>query len=212
MPGTAGYLTTVKRGGTPTAFSDEPMSLASGRTYQVVDPVKRVWDRDLAPTVYDDGVEVDSADIESLDYLFGRVTFASGYSVAGPVTVDGQYMPLAPVGGANSYKLNLGGDVLDDTDYDSAQASGGHRSKRYGLLDVSLTLSRWEDLSRDFSDLLLSGQAVLIEVRPGGGDLTARGWYVIESDNWSGDVAALETGEIGFLLDGDSAADFGWNE
>ena len=45
----AGYLTTVKLGGTPVALSAEPMTNTSGNIFQITDATRRVLDRDVVP-------------------------------------------------------------------------------------------------------------------------------------------------------------------
>jgi len=203
----AGYLTTVRRGGTSTAFTDEPASLVSGKTYQIDDITKRIWDRTVAVTVYDDGVQVDSADIDTIDYLFGKVIFADSYTVTGPVTIDGNYLPTEVVAQANGYDLNQSSTVLDDTDYETAQANGGFRSRQLGMHDVNVTIRRFNDLTKTFADLLANRTPVLIEIRPGGSGDYFRGWFVPESVNASGDIDALETEELSFQLDADKTSD-----
>lgn len=210
----AGYLTTVKRGGTSTAFTGEPASLVSGKTYQIDDATKRVWDRTVTPTVYDNASPVDSANIESIDYLFGKVTFVAGYTVTGPVTIDGSYIPMQVVAQANSYNLNQSSTVLDKTDYETAQANDGYHSRQLGLHDVNVTITRFHDVTKTFADLLANRTPILIEIRPGGSGDYFRGWFVPESVNASGDLDALEQEELSFQLDDDTsdAQAFNWGQ
>lgn len=212
MPAVAGYLTTVKLAGTPTALSDEAMTNTSGNEYQVTDTTRRVLDRDTVPTFEDTGVSpqaIDASDITSIDYVFGKVVFAT--SKTGPVVVKtGNYLPLTNVAGSHSYGLNLGGDVLDDTDYPTANANNGQRSRILGIRDVSLTIARWDQGTSEFYTALQNRTPLLIEVRPGGAGDFARGWYVPESEDRSGDVSSLESADLSFQLDGSLTADFGW--
>lgn len=201
----------MKRSGTSTSFTDEAASLVSGQTYQISDEAKQVWDRSVPVTVKDDGVEVDPTDIAHVDYLFGKVTFAPGYSVSGPVTISGSYLPMQTVAGAYSYTLNQTIDVLDDTDFEHAKTTG-HRSRTYGLHDVSVSLSRWDDLSKDFITTAEAGEAVVLEIQPGDGNRKFRGFMLVESAGRSGDVSALEEEELSFQLDGDGAGKaFSWD-
>jgi hypothetical protein len=48
----------------------------------------RLWAPDQPKTIYDNGIAVVAANIASYDYPNGIVTFASGYTVIGPVTAD----------------------------------------------------------------------------------------------------------------------------
>jgi len=210
--GSPGWKATVKRSGTSTQFTDEAASLVSGKTYQIDDETKQVWDREQPVTVKDNGVLVDSSNIEFIDYLFGKVTFTAGYTVTGPVTVSGSYLPMQAVAGANAYNLNHTGDLLDDTDFEGAQANGGYRTRLYGLRDVSASITRWDDLSKTFADIIKNRSVVVIEIRPGGGPDVFRAFMVAESANESGDVAALESEEISFQLDGEGVGKaFSWD-
>ncbi|MEW5725090.1 MAG: hypothetical protein AB1896_18400 [Thermodesulfobacteriota bacterium] len=202
-----GYKTTVKKSGTSTAFTDEPMSLVSGNTYQITDAAKRVFDRSQVPTFKEALVAIPSSDVVSVDYLNGKVTFATPKT--GTVYVTGKYMPLAAIGGGHSYSLSVSREILDDTDYVQANVSAS-RHRTSGLLDVAVTIGRLENLANDFFDLIEGGQAVVIEIDRGGSGDKAKGWFVLESIANAGEVATLETGDLSFQLDGDSRADFSW--
>ncbi len=218
--GTAGYLTTVKLGGTPTAITDEPTTKVTANTvYQITDAAKRILDRTTAVTVKvdPDGAGAAPAAVAdpstySIDYPFGKITFKTDQGASAVVTVSGKYIPITAVAGANRYALNQSSTVLDDTDYPTAQANGGYRSRLLGLHDVNLTLGRFADTSKAFSDALKNRTPLLMEVRPGGAGDYFRGWMVVESDNASGDIDALEAEEISFQLDGDAKAAFNWGQ
>lgn len=209
--GSPGWRATVKRSGTSTEFTDETASLVSGQTYQIDDEAKQVWDRSKPIIVKDDDEEVNPANIAHIDYLFGKVTFVPGYTVTGPVTISGHYLPMQHVAGANSYTLNQTIDVLDDTDFEHAQSTG-YRSRTYGLHDISLSLSRWDDMSKDFVFAAEAGEVVVVEVKPGDGTRKFRGFMLVESANRSGDVSSLESEELSFQLDGDGVGkSFSWD-
>jgi len=213
MPAIAGYLTTLKVTGTTTTMSSEAMSTNStvANTYKIDAAAKAIWGRDLSFTFYEatttaGRVAVAASAISSIDYLFGKVTFGS--TRAEPVTVSGGYLPATNAAGANTYNMVQSGEMLDDTDFTST----GWRSRVRGLKDVSLTVSRWDSIDLDYYNLIDSGAAVVMEVRPGGtgSSVAARGFYKIESDAHSGDVASLEASELSFMLDGSTADDFSW--
>ena len=216
MPGTVSYLTTIKKSGTATVMSSEAMT-STGSTvanlYQVTNAVKRVFDRGASFTLYeDDGTTaggrqvISAAQISSIDYLFGTVTFSS--TQAEPVTISGQYMPMTAMAGANNYSLNLSRDVLDNTDFTST----GYRSKAIGLKDAQLTIGRFDDITDNtIYDDLIAGTPVVAEVRPGGTGDAGRGWFVLESESRAGDVASLETADISLQLDGSSLTSFSFN-
>ncbi len=220
MPGTAGYLTTVKRGGTPTALADEPMTEIGGSpndTFQVTDTTRRILDRTVVPTFEDTGVspqDIPVSDVLTIDYLFGIVTFVTGK--IGPVVVKtGNFIPLQFIAGAHSYNLNQAGDVLDDTTFEKAEANNGKRTRILGIRDVSLSVDRWWEATTFFFDALNNRTPILIQVAPGinsgqAGLEVARGWYVPEAENHDGDVSSLESANTSFQIDGDAKASFNW--
>lgn len=207
----AGYLTTVKASGTSTAMADEAMTNTTGFSYQMNDLTKRVWDRDVVPTFEDLGESpqvILAADVLSIDYLFGVVTFASAKTE--PVVLKtGNFMPMTTIAGAHSYNLGQGGDVLDDTEFGLANNNGA-RQRILGIRDVSLSVSRWDQVTKTFFNALNNRTPLMIEVRPGGSGDVARGWYVPEAEDHSGDVSSLEAADLSFQLDGNVRSSFNW--
>jgi len=222
MPGLAGYLATVKRSGTPTLFSSEAMN-TDGSTvanrFQIADGVKEIWDRTVVPTLrqagssVSGGTTISSTNIIKIDYLFGRVTF--GTTLAPDVRVAGTFMPVAKIIGAKEYTMAQVGDGLDNTEFDST--SLGIRTRQVGLLDVNITIAKWEPVSivlDSFNDLNAQ-RSVVIEIQPGGVSSSgpiARGWFIPENASRSGDMASLEQGDLSFQLDGDARAAFSWSD
>ena len=175
--GADGYLVKIKKGGTSTSFSGEGMSVVLENKYQIDTIVKRVWDRDVEPIFYDNGEKIPSSDISVIDYLFGRVTFAT--SKSGTITVDGKYIPLTLIAGAKSYNLN--------------------QSR-----DVSLTISKYDDLTGAFMDIIRNRKAVLVEIQPGGKRDIARGWFVLDTD------VEFSIEDLTFQLDASVKTSFNW--
>ncbi len=200
--GVAGYNCSIKKTGTTTAYTDEPMSLVSGKTYKVTNAAKNVFDRAVALVFEDNGVVVDAEDIESVDYLYGRVTFVSGYTVTGPVTVaSGSYLPLASVGKFKELSLTQTAEANDDTYYQIAQSNGGYKVHNYGLRTVSLEASGIYDSASDFDSLIQARQELILEIRPANDELTiARGYFRAMTNNNSGDVGATEAESVNFEL------------
>ena len=208
----AGYKTTLKKSGTSTAANAEPVTFVSGKTYQITNTAKRVWDRTVVPIVYVDAVD-ESAEVLSIDYLFGKVTFVGSYTVSGTVTVTVNYVPLAVVAQAHKYTLSMQTPALDDTDYATAQANGGFKTRIASIKDVKVAISRWDDLAAVYTGIHDAGTAVLIEITPGGSTRPyARGWFVVESADGSGDIDALEAEELAFSANADEVGTFGWSD
>jgi hypothetical protein len=200
--GFAGYVATLKKSGTPTTLTDEPMSLVSGKTYKVTDATKQCFDRNTALSFKDDGSALDPSNIESVDYLFGRVTLKSSYTPAGAITVaSGKYLPLATIGRSNGFTLKQTTNAIDNTDYDSAQENDGHHTYEYGLRTVSLDIQGIYSSSNDLRTMLQNRAEIVIEVNPdGAGKSVARGFFKPMSTGQSGDVGDLEAQTTSFAL------------
>lgn len=212
--GFAGYNATIKSQGTSTSMTGEATSNTSGQSYQIDDTTKRVWDRSATFTINDNGVAVSDADIEEIDYLFGIVTFVSGYSVTGPITVDGAYFPLSNLGKAQSFTLTQNADAIDNSNFGSVQGNNGYRTFEPGLRTVSLELTGFFDSTADFSSELQNRNELIVEVNPdGGGDSLCRGFFRLVNQSQSGDVGALEEESVTFELNvpGNVATPFRWS-
>lgn len=199
--GFSGYLAELKQVGTPVAFTTEAMSVVSGLTYAIDDAAKEIWDRSATLTVFDDASPVDAADIESVDYLFGQVTFVTGYTVTGNITVTGESFPTAAAGCSNTYNLTMNADSIDTTCFNTAQANSGTRTFEPGLRTVSLELTGIFDATENFKSVLLARQEVIIEIDPAGdGSSVARGFFKLVTTGQSGAVGALEEETLNFAL------------
>jgi hypothetical protein len=214
--GYAGYVAKVLKSGSTTAMTDEAMTLVSGKTYKITNAAKNVWDRTVTPTFEDNAVAISANDIESIDYLFGRVTFTSGYTVTGPITVaTGSYLPMAVVAKANSFTLTQTADTKETSDFETAQANGGFRTFEYGLRKVELSTQGTFATSNGFKALLTARSEVVIEINPDGANgSVARGWFKPMNTGQSGDVGALEEETLSFSLavpyQSDVIAPFAW--
>ena len=212
--GVAGYAVTFNKSGTSTAMTGEAMSLVSGKTYSIDDATKDVWDHTATFTVYDGGVD-HTADVESIDHLFGRVTFASAYTVTGAVTVDGSYLPMTSVGTAREYSLSMTTDAIDTTDFATADGNGGFMTNTPGLLSVSLDASGFFNTSNGFKTLLTNRSELVVEINPDGNDLSiARGFFRAGTTGQTGDVGGNEDESVTFVLnvpdDSDVVTSFKW--
>ncbi|HHW13402.1 MAG TPA: hypothetical protein GXX28_00530, partial [Firmicutes bacterium] len=70
----------------------------------------------------------------------------------------------------------------------------------------------FDDLTKDFSDLLTARTPLLVEVRPGGSGDYFRAWAIPATDNRSGAVDDLEQDELSFQLEGDKNSACSWGQ
>jgi len=198
--GFAGYLAKLKKPGTPTAAAGEACTVITGKTYQINNTAKRVWDRTVNVVVKDNAVD-HTADVASVNYLFGKVTFDNAYAVVGPVTVDVTYLPMVDLGKAQSYTLTQTADAIKDTDFPTAQANGGFNTHRPGLRTIAAEFPVVHSMYDDWQQFLIDRNEIIIEINPDGNSKSiARGFFRLMSDRQSGNVGALEQENISFSL------------
>lgn len=200
--GFAGYVADIMKFGTATGFTTEAMTLVSGKTYQIDDPTMEVWDRTVAVVIWDDGAPVAAADIESLDYLFGRVTFISTYTPTGVITANsGSYLVRETIGRANTYNLSMTAESIDESDFATVQANSGTRVFQPGLRTVALELGGIFYSTDSAKAELTARNEVIIEVDPAGDGLAVcRGFFKYANVAQSGAVGALEEETINLQL------------
>lgn len=199
--GFAGYVADIKKIGVSTAMTDEAMSVESGLIYQIDAASKQIWDRNTALDIEDNNVNVDAADIEWVDYLFGRIKFVDGYTPAGAITVGGNYFPTANIGKANGFTLTQTAESIENTDFNTAQGNGGFRTFEQGLKTVALELEGIFTPDNGFVEALLAREDIIVEVNPDGqGRSVARGFFKYASQSQSGDVGALEEERVSLRL------------
>ena len=198
--GFPGYTCDILKSGAGGSAVGEACSIVGGKTYEVDDITRSVWDRSVAIVVDDGGVD-HTADVESIDYLFGRVTFKDAYTVTGAVTVDVDYFTTVVIGRANSYTLTMTADQIDESDFQTVQGNNGTRVFSPGLRTVALELGGIFDATENFKTDLTDRNELIIEVRPAGDVTTiARGFFKPASAGQSGSVGALEEETVTFNL------------
>ncbi len=200
--GFAGYQADIKKPGSTTAFTTEDFTLVSGKTYRIDDASRSIWDRAVpANFVFYDTAVDKTAEVLSVNFLFGEVTFKASYTVTGAVTADGDFFPTAVLGTANSYTLTMTDSPIDTTDFATAQANGGFRTMDPGLRTVGIDLTGIYTLGNTFAADLIARNELIIEVDAAGDGLSiARGFFKIVSHGESGDVGGLEEETVSFAL------------
>ena len=215
--GIAGYQAVIKKSGTPTTMTAEACNLVSGKTYQVTAATKRVISYADGLTVLDNAVD-QTANVISIDYLTGKVTFATAYTPTGAITVTGKYMPMTQAAKGRSFNLQLSVNQLDETGYDDAQGNTGYRVFDEGLRSVSLELGGISKAATGWRDILVARSVLYVEV-----DLNAadpgknifRGFFRSMNRGQSGNQGDVESETVQLQLyvpEGDLVArPFGWD-
>ncbi len=200
--GVAGYNLLIKKGGTPTAMTAEAAALVSGKIYQITNTAKRVISYLDTLTVLDNAVD-HTADVISVDYLTGTVTFAPAYTPTTPITITGTYIPLTVIAKARSASLTMTQTQIDTSDYATAQANAGWRTFDPGLRTANLELGSIYAATTAWFTTLTGRGIVYVE-----GDLDAsntgktifRGFFKVGSQGQSGNQGDVEAETISLML------------
>lgn len=200
--GFAGYVSTVKRAGVPVAFTSEALAqVGTTKTYEIVDFTKSCWNYNLAVNFFDGVTPIAASNIESIDYMFGRVTFIAAFTPTGAVSATGQYFPLSAFAKANSFSLSMTADTTDTTSFEDAQANGGFNTFRQTLKNADLELSGFYRATNALFDVLTAREDFVVEINPDGNNKSiARGIYKAVNDSQTGDVGGDESETISFGL------------
>jgi hypothetical protein len=203
--GFAGYVAKINQAGTPTVMTAEACTLVSGKTYKITNAAHSWIDYTApGPTVKDNAVS-QMANVLSIDYVNGTVTFKASYTVTGPVTIDGKFLPMTPILKGQSFTLTQTANTIDLSSFDTAQANNGLKVFDYGLKTVSVDISGIYAIANNWYTALTGRANVYIEINPDGQGVgvngsVARGIYKPITQQQAGKVAELEVETLKFNL------------
>lgn len=200
MKGVAGYLATIKQAGSSTVMTSEAMTLVSGKSYIIAAATKRLIDFNVALVVNDGATNV-TAQVQTIDYLNGTITFLSSYTPTGAITITGAYLPLATLAKARGFSVTQTAAEIDTTTLEVAQANGGFRTFSAGLKTVGLEIQGIYDAASTFITALNNRSLLVLEISPNGAaNTTFRGFFKGTGQTQSGDVGALEEATMALTL------------
>lgn len=201
--GFAGYLVDIKEVGSASTFTGEACSLVSGKTFEIDDITKNIFDRSATFVVYDNAVD-QTSEVESINYLTGEVTFVSTYSVTTPVTMDGSSFAVASLAKYRSFSMTQSAEAVDTTDIPAAQAASGIMTFQSGLKTVSIDVSGVYAAANGYRADLIARNEVILEINPDGNGFAngslARGFFKVINRGQSGNVGDLEEETVTFSL------------
>lgn len=211
-----GSATTVKTLGTTTALTAEACTLVSGNTYQITNTTHRVLDPLVARTYKGNAVAIPGAQVQSENFLFGKVTFTQAETA--PITVDtGSYRPVAAIAVVKDWKITVTNKLIETSNIDNA----GFKSRIKGISSCTgsfntftIPSSLYGGGATTFLTMLTSKNLpVLFEFFPGVGN-KFRVWVQVESlDVKEKSEAALEiSANFKSTTQGNSASEtsYGW--
>lgn len=187
----AGKEVTIKISGTATSMTAEATSTADNQIYQITNAAKQVLDFDTPPTVLDDGVETEES--YTVNYLSGKITFATVDAERGPVTVTGYYLPMSTAAYANDAGHSRVAEILDISAFGDT-----HKNKMAGVKSASGSLNNLSLTDTTYIDALAAGEPLVLEfVSASGGDPT-RFRALLNSDEVKSAVNDLSAETIGW--------------
>lgn len=211
--GVPAYKALIKSSGTPTAMLQEPMTEISDGVFIITSVNKRVLSLEHPYTIQRSSNQspISPGSITAADLISGTFTIPDAEGMG--LEINATYIPVSEIIGANKYSLDIGGDILDDTNFLEARVNGGFRTKVYGIFDVTVSIDRNSDYGQKFIDYKRNRERVFIEIRPGADTQSEfagvyRGWFFAESTGLAGDIGDLETESIKFNLAGSNLANF----
>lgn len=202
----------INQVGTSTGFTDEPMSVVSGLVYEITDATKNLFDRDVVPVISWGGTPVAGSSVASIDYLTGRVTFAS--TPTGAVTITGSYMPKVEVLGIETFNVTINKGLADSTDIKFARENAGFQTRQDLLIDSTISAEGFWVINNNFIDGLLSLDSPPVVV-----DITVdnniasdfiRGWYILPTSGLNVSIDGLIKETVELQLHGSTPAAISW--
>jgi len=146
----AGKQASVYVTGEPITMTDENTATADHKTYQIYNEAKRLLDCETTLVVKVNGVQGSSG--FKVNYLLGKVIFATARNVEDVVTISGKYIPKSLAVTAHEFSFGKGVDVGDVTRFgDTHKRKLPMQKYAYG------TISQWDVTDNFFTDALLSG-------------------------------------------------------
>ena len=212
MTGSASYNTIIYKGGSPVTVTDASTTAQlSGTTVYRIDTApginRRVIDPDSEIVVEVDGVVAPSGTWKVKSHLNGEIQFDDDQDADAVVTVTYKYIPTAVLAQCTNKEISLTSNVIPSTTFDD----NGNTSNTQGLLDVSITIERNDNFDKSVMDELKTRERFYIIISLAGGKEFVRGWFNIESDNFSGGLDDIENESISFKLDARTANTFNWD-
>lgn len=184
----AGKYAGVLTSGAAVNITDEATTDVAGAhtTYQVTAAAHRILSPAGTVTVKVNGSAADPA-AYTLDRLFGKVTFLAPLGAGDTVTIDGAYLPVTRVAGAQSAELMHQKSNLDATTFDSQ----GWTERDHGIGDTSGTIDRFFQVDGLFTAAVQDGAVIVVEFQRDSVNTDWRAWAVFSQSDVKGAAAEL---------------------
>jgi hypothetical protein len=191
----SGRKALIKVGGTAVTMTAEATTLQSGggitvnTQYKITDVTKQIIDINSAITVLVGGSPVTTG--FTVDTLNGTVIFDT--SSVRTVTVTGKYVPTSTAAECHEFSLKINGETIDVTKF-----GDDFLTKIQGMKSAEGSLSKWFTTDRYFSNALVAGSPVVIEIYPQDTLNPDRIWAVLTGDEVSAAVDGATDVSVSF--------------
>jgi len=142
---------------------------AGGLTLSIDSTAKRHWDRtSTAPAIFASGATGSdiSADVASVNYVQGVVTFSTPHSTSATYTLDVDYLTSSYLAGGRSWSLDIDSAMHDVTAFSTTATDPKWRTYLAGLNGATISIDRlfqanttahtfWDALNAPSSNLLV---------------------------------------------------------
>lgn len=186
MSATAGKLVRLKLSGAPAAFTTEACTdTGDGKTYQITNVAKRVWDPTASISVFYNAV-LKPASSYTLNRLAGTITFATAPGALA-VTVTGFYLPMTTVAEGKSFGFATKATTLEDIAFGDTDITRAVIEKMAsGTIGMA-----WLDNS--FHAAFVAGGQLVVEIATAGGATPiARAWALLTERSHDGSAQAWQ--------------------
>jgi len=140
-----------------------------GMTVSINSTAKRHWDRtSTAPAIFVSGATASdiSADIESINYVQGIVTFTTPHSTSTVVTMDVDYLTSSYLVGGRNWSIDINSAMHDVTSFSTSATDPKWRTYLAGLNDATISIDRlfqsdttahvfWDALNAESSNFIV---------------------------------------------------------
>ncbi|KXZ39485.1 hypothetical protein SAMN05661008_00329 [Alkalithermobacter thermoalcaliphilus JW-YL-7 = DSM 7308] len=183
MSEVTGVQVEIRIGGTPIEFIDEEVTTEDNRIYTIKDTNKNIFD-------YNTPIIVNGVNEPFLiDYPNGRIIFKEAKERE--ITIDGKYVTTSVCAYANSYSLDVNVDL-----YDVSRFGDTHRRRITGAKTASGTIGTWDIIDDYFTDKLISGDPVFIDIKKS--NKSTRLWAILNSEELSSAIDSPQNKTVSF--------------
>ena len=194
----AGRLAVIKVSGDPVTAVVEGLTYITNTSWQVTDVLKQVLDRNTEPTLEtDDGLGGwDPISFTKVNKLNGKFTFdGAGFADTETIRIKtGNYLPMSSAAYAHAYTYNKQASLMEVNRFGDT-----HKKRIVGTKFSSGSLNQWDVTDTYFSNVLTSGEPMVLELRASAAGDPQRLWALIESTEMSAAIDSPQDEVVSFI-------------